>query len=58
MTLKFDARLCVLLFHGEELSHAEIAEQTGIPVGTVKSHIARATPILRAALQAWRKSDG
>jgi RNA polymerase sigma factor (sigma-70 family) len=37
-------RLCILLVHGEGLTHREAAEETGLPVGTVKSHVARATP--------------
>jgi len=41
------ARLCVLLHHAEGYSHPEIADRTGIPVGTVKSHIARGTAQLR-----------
>ena len=44
------ARLCVLLHHAEGFSHPEIAERTGIPVGTVKSHIARGTAQLRRLL--------
>ena len=34
-------RLCVVLSYGEGLSHGEIAETTGWPLGTVKSHLAR-----------------
>jgi RNA polymerase sigma-70 factor (ECF subfamily) len=40
-------RLCVTLNHGEGLSHGEIAEVTGIPLGTVKSHVLRGTDKLR-----------
>jgi RNA polymerase sigma factor (sigma-70 family) len=46
-------RLCVLLVHGEGLTHREAAEETGLPVGTVKSHVARATPLLRRWLAPW-----
>jgi RNA polymerase sigma factor (sigma-70 family) len=56
--LSVPARTCILLFHGQELSHAEIAAETGMPLGTVKSHIARATPLLREWLRDWRKVDG
>ncbi|HEY0106741.1 MAG TPA: sigma-70 family RNA polymerase sigma factor [Rhizomicrobium sp.] len=34
-------RLCVVLSYGEGMSHGEIAETTGWPLGTVKSHVAR-----------------
>jgi RNA polymerase sigma-70 factor (ECF subfamily) len=41
-------RLCVVLNYAEGLSHAEIAAATGLPLGTVKSHLTRATARLRA----------
>lgn len=44
-------RACVLLAHGEGLSHEEIAAELGIPVGTVKSHVARGVRILRRVLE-------
>jgi RNA polymerase sigma-70 factor (ECF subfamily) len=34
-------RLCVVLSYGEGLSHGDIAQATGWPLGTVKSHVAR-----------------
>lgn len=40
-------RLCVLLVHGEGLTHREAAEETGMPIGTVKSHLARGSLLLR-----------
>ena len=40
-------RLCITLNLGEGLSHGEVAEATGIPLGTVKSHILRGTGKLR-----------
>lgn len=43
-------RLCVTLNHGEGLSHAEIVEMTGLPLGTVKSHVQRGTEKLRRML--------
>lgn len=49
-TLSPDARLCVVLAHGEGLSHGEIAEMAGMPLGTVKSHINRGTTALRRIL--------
>ncbi len=43
-------RLCVTLNHGEGLSHSEIVEITGLPLGTVKSHVLRGTDKLRRLL--------
>src|SRR5690606_10418084 len=34
-------RLCVVLAHGEGMSHAEIAAASRLPLGTVKSHVLR-----------------
>ena len=46
-----DAQRRVLaLAFGEDLSHAEIAERTGLPLGTVKSHARRGLAALREAL--------
>jgi RNA polymerase sigma-70 factor (ECF subfamily) len=42
-------QLVALAFY-QGLSHGEIAAQTGIPLGTVKSHIRRALGVLRGAL--------
>jgi RNA polymerase sigma factor (sigma-70 family) len=44
-------RLCVTLSYGEGLSHGEIADATGWPLGTVKSHVARGGARLREWLQ-------
>ncbi len=54
MQLSIPARGCVVLFHAEGMSHQEIADETGLPVGTVKSHIARGTIRLRSFLKPWR----
>lgn len=43
-------RLCVVLCHAEGLSHAEISTTTGLPLGTVKSHVARGMARLRTML--------
>jgi RNA polymerase sigma-70 factor (ECF subfamily) len=43
-------RLCIVLSYQERMSHAEIAEWTGIALGTVKSHIRRGTERLQLLL--------
>ena len=43
-------RLCVSLCYGAGLSHAEAAELTGAPLGTVKSHVKRGLDRLRLRL--------
>jgi RNA polymerase sigma factor (sigma-70 family) len=43
-------RLCVVLAYGEQMSHGEICSATGLPLGTVKSHISRGTTRLRQYL--------
>jgi RNA polymerase sigma-70 factor (ECF subfamily) len=45
-----DMRVCVVLAYNEGQSHPEIVELTGLPLGTVKSHIARGAVRLRALL--------
>jgi len=40
-------RACIVLNLGEGLTHAEIEQATGMPLGTVKSHILRGTAKLR-----------
>jgi RNA polymerase sigma-70 factor (ECF subfamily) len=40
-------RLCVVLAHGEGMTHVEIAEATRLPLGTVKSHVLRGSDKLR-----------
>jgi RNA polymerase sigma-70 factor, ECF subfamily len=46
-------RLCVVLAYAENMSHREIAASTDIPLGTVKSHIARGAARLRQLLRAY-----
>ncbi len=48
-----DVRLCVVLAYAERMSHREISEATGLPLGTVKSHIARGAARLRETLHAY-----
>jgi RNA polymerase sigma-70 factor (ECF subfamily) len=44
-------RLCIVLAYTEGMSHAEIAAAANLPLGTVKSHLARATARLRLWLR-------
>lgn len=57
-TLSNAARLCVVLSYHEGMSHGEIAELVELPLGTVKSHIRRATGQLREMLSAYSSSPG
>ena len=50
-TLRAPERLCIVLALREGMSHAEVAKATGLPLGTVKSHVARGTAKLRALLE-------
>ena len=49
-TLPPHVRLCIVLAYEEGLSHQEIAANTGLPLGTVKSHISRGAARLREVL--------
>lgn len=49
--LSTDQRTCIVLRCYEDLTIDRIAEVTGIPVGTVKSHIHRAASRLRILLE-------
>lgn len=52
-TLKEPVRLCIVLSYHEGMTHDEIADFTGLPVGTVKSHIRRGTKRLQEALKEY-----
>ena len=52
-----DVRICVALAYGEHMSHREIAEATGLPLGTVKSHITRGAARLRELLRAYEATS-
>jgi RNA polymerase sigma-70 factor (ECF subfamily) len=54
LRLKDNERVCVVLAYAEGLSHGEIAEATGWPLGTVKSNVARGAERLRA----WLSPEG
>lgn len=56
-TLSADERLCVVLAYSEGMSHGEIAGVTGLPLGTVKSHIRRGGERLRALLHAYEPPE-
>jgi RNA polymerase sigma-70 factor (ECF subfamily) len=49
-TLPADMRLCLVLAYNEGMSHPEIAALTGLPLGTVKSHVSRGAARLREVL--------
>ena len=51
--LPADVRLCIVLAYAERMSHSEINDLTGIPLGTVKSHIVRGSARLREILDAY-----
>lgn len=51
-------RLCVVLAYNDGLSHQEISDATGIPLGTVKANISRGAAKMRAALSDYEESDG
>ena len=53
-TLPGPVRLCVVLSCHEGMTHNEISELTGLPVGTVKSHIRRGTGRLKTLLSPYR----
>lgn len=50
-------RRLVSLAFLQGLSHQEIVEQTGLPLGTVKSHIRRALTTLREELKIWNEHE-
>lgn len=48
-----DVRLCIVLAYSEGMSHGEISRLTSMPLGTVKSHIARGSARLRELLHEY-----
>jgi RNA polymerase sigma-70 factor, ECF subfamily len=40
----------IVLCFGEDMSHSEVAEATGLPLGTVKSHAKRGREKLKRML--------
>ena len=55
-TLPGPVSLCIALSYHERLSHPEIEALTGIPIGTVKSHVRRGSARLRELLSAYDES--
>jgi RNA polymerase sigma factor (sigma-70 family) len=52
-TLSKSERLCIVLSYHQGMSHGSIAEFTGMPLGTVKSHINRGVQQLRKLLRIY-----
>jgi RNA polymerase sigma-70 factor (ECF subfamily) len=52
-TLPNHVRLCIVLSYYERMTHSEIGDFTGLPLGTIKSHIRRGTKQLRELLSAY-----
>ena len=48
-------RLCLVLAYSDGLSHTEISETAGIPLGTVKSYILRGSAKMRELLADYRQ---
>lgn len=53
-----DFRLAVILSDIEGLSYQEIADATGVPIGTVRSRLARGRATLRKALDEFARKEG
>jgi RNA polymerase sigma-70 factor, ECF subfamily len=50
-------RLCVVLAYNDGMSHAEIADATGFPLGTVKANVSRGAAKLRCLLSDYGTAD-
>lgn len=53
-----DFRTAVVLSDIEGLSYQEIADATGVPIGTVRSRLARGRAMLRRSLQEFAMKEG
>jgi RNA polymerase sigma-70 factor, ECF subfamily len=53
-----DFRMAVVLSDIEDLSYQEIADAMGVPIGTVRSRIARGRSMLRKSLEDYAKREG
>lgn len=56
-TLRDEVRLCIVLSYHEQMTHVEIQEFTGLPLGTVKTHIRRGTKKLQDVLSAYLETQ-
>jgi RNA polymerase sigma-70 factor (ECF subfamily) len=50
-------RLCVVLAYNDGMSHPEIADATGLPLGTVKANVSRGAAKLRSLLSDFGTAD-
>src|SRR4029077_11180625 len=55
--LSREERMCVVLTYNEGMSHGEISTVTGLPLGTVKSHIRRGAQRLRSLLDGYQSEE-
>lgn len=55
--IPIESQLLLELYYWEELSVAELADVTGVPMGTVKSRLHRARRLLRAQLETIGRAD-
>lgn len=53
-----DFRMAVILSDLEGLSYQEIADATGVPIGTVRSRLARGRAMLRRQLESFALREG
>jgi len=53
-----DFRMAVILSDIEGLSYQEIADATGVPIGTVRSRLARGRSMLRKSLEQYAMQEG
>ena len=51
-------RLCVVLAYNDGMSHQEISDVTGFPLGTVKANISRGVAKLKSLLSDYNESEG
>ena len=53
-----DFRTAVVLSDIEGLSYQEIADAVGVPIGTVRSRLARGRAMMRKALEGYARREG